>query len=116
MIDHQHPSCADSLDMVRGESDSSQLIYSVRRILDIVSRLEDRLVLGQKSHLSVDECAELVGRSSYTVRRWITTGLIRAERVSGTGPRGRLLIPREELDRVIKQGRGESISSPFSIQ
>lgn len=92
------------------------VIDLLQAIRDKVDRLEDRLVLGQKSHLSVDECAETVGRSAYTVRRWITTGLIRAERVSGTGPRGRLLIPREELDRVIKQGRGESISSQFSIQ
>ena len=62
-----------------------------------------------KSHLTVDEIAELTGRSPYTVRRWITTGVIEATRIDAGGPRGRLLIARSELDKLVDAGKGGSL-------
>ena len=62
-----------------------------------------------KSHYTIDEVAAYVRRTAYTVRRWIKEKKICAERVSGTGPKGRLLIPREELDKLIHRGLGGSL-------
>jgi excisionase family DNA binding protein len=72
---------------------------------------EVRLTLqGQrKPHYTVEEVAELSGRTPYTVRRWIAEKRIAASRISGTGPRGRLLIAREELDTLIRSGLGTDI-------
>ena len=67
-------------------------------------------ITGQlKPFNSVEEVARLADRSAYTVRRWISDGLIEAVRVPGTGPKGRLLIRREELKKLIDLGLGESI-------
>ena len=88
----------------------------------MADRLDDRLVdiLGQlfravddirrqlggkmKSHLIVEEVAEVTGKSPYTIREYIRQGRIRAIRVAGTGPRGRLLVPREELEKLMTSG------------
>ncbi len=63
----------------------------------------------RKDHYTVEEVAELTGRTPYTVRRWITEKRIKAIRISGTGPKGRLLVPREELDTLIAAGLGARV-------
>jgi len=66
----------------------------------------ERQVSGRfKPFLTVTEAAELTGRSAYTVRRWIAEGRLKAERVQGTGPRGRMLITREQLHQALGHGR-----------
>jgi excisionase family DNA binding protein len=74
------------------------------RVLGILSEVQIELralreqVRGNaKLLLTVCEIAELTGRTAYTVRRWIKEGVIRAERIQATGPRGRLLVPRSEI-------------------
>jgi excisionase family DNA binding protein len=87
-----------------------------------VTGIDDRLVeiLGQlfraiddiriqlsgvrKSHYTVEEVAAATGRSTYTVREWVRAGRIGAFRVPGTGPKGRLLVPREELQKLVEAG------------
>jgi excisionase family DNA binding protein len=81
----------------------------VDELLHELAAIRDSLSRRTKSHMTVDEVAEAVGRSDYTVRRWIAEGRIVATRVHGTGPRGRLLVPRAELDRLIHDGLGEAI-------
>ncbi len=73
-------------------------------ILAALSELRLTLVGQLKSHLTVEEVAKEVGRAPYTVRAWIRDGRIGAIRVSGSGPKGRLLIPREELRKLIAAG------------
>jgi excisionase family DNA binding protein len=58
----------------------------------------------QKDFYTVAEVAQYVGRSAFTVRRWITEGKIDGIRLAGTGPRGRLLVPHGELLRLFEKG------------
>jgi excisionase family DNA binding protein len=62
-----------------------------------------------KSHLTVEEVADLTGRAAYTIRRWIKEKRLKAERIKGGGPKGRLLIPREELEQLIAGGLGSEV-------
>src|SRR4051812_39784318 len=70
----------------------------LRTALDEVRRI---LIGRQKSHYTVEEVAELTGRKPYTVRTWISEGRVKAIRVEGTGPKGRLLIAHEEVQKLI---------------
>ena len=74
-----------------------------------VQEIQAHLAGATKSHYTVEEVAEKTGRAPYTVRSWIKARRIRADRVTGTGPRGRLLVPREELTRLIGLGLGGRI-------
>jgi excisionase family DNA binding protein len=67
----------------------------------------------QKPFYTVEEIAEMVGRSAYTVRRWISEGRLKAGRVMGTGPRGKLLIGRDQLNRLITEGLAGRVPDAF---
>jgi excisionase family DNA binding protein len=74
-----------------------------------LERIRATLEARRKDHYTVEEVADLTGRTPYTVRRWISEERIKAIRISGTGPKGRLLIPREEVDAIIGSGLGAQI-------
>ena len=98
----------------RGPSsaDNDTLAEVFNLLIELRSAVEDirgQLSKRQKPHLTVEELAELVGRSPYTVRRWISEQRITAIRIDGSGPKGRLLIPREQLDALISQGLGAAV-------
>jgi excisionase family DNA binding protein len=76
------------------------LDHLLAEVHDIRGLLEGRL----KSLYTVEEIAEITGRSAYTIRRWIAEGRLGATRVAGTGPRGRLLISRVELAKLVPAG------------
>src|SRR5688572_27226788 len=75
----------------------AEVMQKLDEILEVVKR-------HHKEHFTVEEVAREVGRSAYTVRRWIKSHLIRHTRVPGTR---RLLIPRDELHRLLREGPGD---------
>jgi excisionase family DNA binding protein len=74
-----------------------------------VDALRQLLTSRRKDLYTVEEVADLTGRTPYTVRRWIGEKRIKATRISGTGPKGRLLIPREEVEALIAAGLGARV-------
>ncbi|MFH5804462.1 helix-turn-helix domain-containing protein [Alienimonas sp. DA493] len=78
------------------------VVHAMDRKLDEVIEFTRGKV--KKPLLTVDDVAAEVGRAPYTVRSWINNGRLNATRVSGTGPRGRLLVRREDLDELISAG------------
>jgi excisionase family DNA binding protein len=92
---------------------SEAALASLSRAIATVDRKLDQLrelCTGQrKEHLTVAEVAALTGRSEFTTRRWISQGRLKATRLAEGGPRGRLLIARAELDRLVASGKGGEI-------
>ena len=82
-------------------SELAPVLEALEQISSELRELRARIEGRTKSHYTVAEVAQIVGRAPYTIRTWIREGLLKAERVAGTGPRGRLLIPHAELAKVI---------------
>lgn len=92
---------------------NSKLLMHVIGLLNALQRdvheLREKVAGRVKPLLTVEELAELVGRSAYTIRRWINEDRIKAIRVDGSGPRGRLLIPQSELASLVESGLGAKL-------
>jgi excisionase family DNA binding protein len=93
-------------DVSEGDLSLSQVVHLLQELRSGLAEVQATLRAKVKEHYTVEEIAEMTGRSQYTVRRWITEKRIRATRISGTGPKGRLLIPREEIGSLISGGLG----------
>lgn len=91
------------------ETPPDAVLELLRQLQTEVREIRRSLSQHAKPLLTVDEVAELTGRAAFTVRRWIHEGRLKAERIQGTGSRGRLLIPREEILTLIRAGRGEHL-------
>jgi excisionase family DNA binding protein len=91
------------------ETQIADLCGHLPTVLEKLDRLRELLAGRRKENFVVEEVAELTGRSEYTIRRWITEGKLKAVRINEGGPRGRLLIPRSELDKLVAAGRGSEI-------
>lgn len=87
----------------------TELVNLVQSLAVQVADIRATLAAKRKPQYTVEEVADLTGRSAYTVRRWISEGRLKAIRISGTGPKGRLLIAREEIDRLISTGLGANV-------
>jgi excisionase family DNA binding protein len=97
-------------DHVVGHQDStSQIAGQLALILASIEELGRRMDGRVKSHYTVEEVAELTGRAAYTVRAWVRDGRLAAIRVPGSGPKGRLLVPHDELRRLVTDGRAGQI-------
>lgn len=86
--------------------ESHRILQEILRLTEDIRRTVNR---HRKDLLTVDEVAAMVGRTPLTVCRWVREGRLRATRVEGTGPRGRLLIPSEQLSRLVHQGLGAEL-------
>ena len=69
-----------------------------------LTEIKAKLTTQVKGTLNVAEVAACVCCSELTVRRWIKEGKIAALKVAGDGPRGRWLVPRAELAKLIAHG------------
>lgn len=83
-------------------SNLAALTTTVEAVHRDVRQILDHALGRAKSHLTVDEVADEVGRAPYTVRTWVQQGRLKATRVHGTGPRGRLLIRREDFEDLLR--------------
>ena len=98
------------LKALKGEvADVAQTVRCLPTVESGLRALKELLSRKTKSHITVEEVAELTGRTAYTVRRWIKEKRIRAQRIKDGGPKGRLLIPREEIERLIAGGLGAEV-------
>ena len=91
------------------EKHLAELRGQVPTLLKKLDTIHELLASQRKDNYVVEEIAKLTGRSEYTIRRWVTEGKLKAVRIAEGGPRGRLLIPREELERLIAAGKGSEI-------
>jgi excisionase family DNA binding protein len=85
-----------------------ELLGRLRGLLEPIEHrlasIEERLRGSRRDYYRVEELATLVGRSEYSIRRWIKQGKLKATRLEGTGPRGFLLVPRDQVERLIRIG------------
>lgn len=88
-----------------------QIVASLQEISRQLDELKQELREKTKEVYTTEEVAEMTGRAEYTVRTWIRKGLINATRVAGSGPRGRLLIARGELNKLLSNGKGAALSA-----
>jgi excisionase family DNA binding protein len=86
----------------------------LERLIVAVDDLRASVQGRRKELYTVVEVAGLTGRAPFTVRRWIAEGRLAAIRVEGTGPRGRLLIPGDQLARLLPQGLGGALPAVTS--
>jgi excisionase family DNA binding protein len=107
------PSSGGVVSRIPAEQESERPTANLGPVLEqILAELRDVRALLEGAHkplLTVEEVARAVGRSPFTIRRWIKDDQLKATRVAGTGPRGRLLIAREQLDNLIALGLGAEI-------
>jgi hypothetical protein len=103
------PECATSAERLSEKLDA--VLAALASIDRRVDGLHQLLSGCTKSHYTVAELATMTGRSSYTVRRWVSKRRLSAKRVEGSGPRGRLLIARSEIERMLAAGLGSGVPS-----
>lgn len=93
-------------DVLRHQHEHTEALQAIAATLQSI---DEKLAGHTKPTLTVAEASELVIRTEGTIRRWIKCGKLKADRVQGTGPRGRLLIRREALVALLEHGVGEDI-------
>jgi excisionase family DNA binding protein len=91
------------------DKEEGQLGPALQQIRDELREIREMLAGARKEFYTIDEVAEMTGRTPYTVRRWVSAGRISATRVQGSGPHGRLLIARDQLQQLIGSGRGGTV-------
>src|SRR5262249_16111603 len=88
----------------------NELISVLKDILAAIDDVRKQLARKVKHYFTVDEIADLTGRTPFTVRRWIKEGRITATRVEGNGAKGKLLIARYEIAKLVASGMTTEIT------
>jgi excisionase family DNA binding protein len=95
----------EAMNSMLGDLVSTRIPALEAKLQDVSESIAGR----RKEHYTIDEVAQLTGRAPYTVRRWVSEGKLRASRLRDGGPRGRLLVARAELDRLVADGKGAEV-------
>ena len=104
-----YPAKSDKAAAAASDGAITQILALLIDLTVLIRDLRDQLEGKRKSHYSVEEVAHLTSRSPYTIRRWLSEGRIIATRIEGTGPRGRLLISRDQVDTLVRQGLASAV-------
>ena len=80
-----------------------------------MTELRDEMHDRRKPFVTVREAAAQCGRSEYTIRRWVAQGRVKATKVEGTGPHGRLLLARDDLERLLHIRPAPDARGPGSL-
>jgi excisionase family DNA binding protein len=70
-------------------------------VRDLLARFRDAVGGAAQPLYSINDVARYTGRTTEAVRRWVSDGHLKACRVAGTGGRGKLMIHRDELLRLL---------------
>jgi hypothetical protein len=109
---------ANSIQASQSAGLSNPADASIRPLLEEIvrrlQRVEDAVSGARKDYFTVEEFAKHVRRAPYTIRKWLKEKLIRAEKVAGTGPRDRWVIPADELKKVVDAGHGAHVA-PIAV-
>jgi excisionase family DNA binding protein len=89
------------------EESLDEVAVALNNIFRILSQIQASIAGQQKPWLTVNEVAQYTGRTAFTIRRWISNGLIEAKRLPGAGQRGRFLIASDELTRLLSNGSAD---------
>jgi excisionase family DNA binding protein len=84
--------------LIQGDVPLNQVL---QQLLAGVNEIRQQLAGNRKELMSVNDVAQEMSRSAFTIRRWISEGRINATRVAATGPKGKLLIARSELNKLV---------------
>jgi len=103
-----------ALGNLAGTQIPAELMAVLKHLLTAIDDIRDQLSGTHKSHYCVEEVARMTGRSPYTIRRWVAERRLKATKVEGTGPKGRLLIPHEDVSRLIERGLGAKIPATLA--
>lgn len=88
------------------EAKLDRMLALIEPLVAKVANIDERSKTDYKEWLTAEDIAARTGRKPFTVRRWNTKGIITGIRIEGSGPRGRLLFHRSELDKLMKAGLG----------
>ena len=95
---------ATDLNMPEGEAvahELRQLRLTMQKLDNTITTFCDQIQTErQKLFYSVKEVAELVGRSPYTIRRWVREGTIEGVHPDGTNSSA-IVIPRQQVEMLL---------------
>jgi excisionase family DNA binding protein len=88
----------------RGEHLSEQVLALLQEVRGMFREILEHLKKKVKDWYTTKEAADQLGLAEFTIRRYARDGRLESLRVSGPGPKGRILLSRASLDAVMQNG------------
>lgn len=90
----------------------TQILEGIQNLSVAIREVRQLLEGTRKDFYTAEEVAEITGRSAYTVRRWLKENRLTGRKVEGSGTKGKWLVARDDLNRLVAAGRGDRIPAP----